>query len=361
MRIRVDGSLLGAGSSGIRRYLKSILSVWQAERGSLHERALEVSVGGDRRITTPLAEMQRIWSSLVGESFRAAIDSPDVFWGPAHRLPLILPARTKSVVTIHDLCWRIAPDTMRISTRTLDRLLMGLAVRRSCRVIAVSESTARDVIAQWPEAELKLRVIPLAASLPKGDDTPWDGVHVGGSGYFLFVGTWEPRKNLNRLLEAYALAGRDNPEWPDLVICGSRGWGGVNPQEISEKLAVQTKVHVVADVSDQILATLYRHAICLVMPSLYEGFGLPLVEAMAQGCPVLTSNRASMPEVAADAGILVDPECPGSIANGLLKMATDTEFREHLASRAVLIASNFSWEKTAESTWQVLLEAGHEN
>jgi glycosyltransferase involved in cell wall biosynthesis len=299
----------------------------------------------------------RISKSLIGDSFAAFRELPDVFWGAAHRLPLVLPASTGSVVTIHDLCWREASETMRKPTQILDEVLMGHAARRSARVIAVSESTARQVLDEWPSLSERLRVIPLAADLPSGDECRSKRIAVREAGYFLFVGTWEPRKNIYRLLEAYRDAGRGDPHWPDLIVCGRPGWGGIDPREESRRLGIGQKVHIVGGLSDQELATLYRHSLCLVMPSVYEGFGLPLLEAMAQGRPVLTSNCASMPEVAGDAGFLVNPKSVQSIAEGLRVMAKETRLRENLAASASIRAQAYSWKKTAATTWQVLMEA----
>jgi glycosyltransferase involved in cell wall biosynthesis len=347
--IQLDAGALRFGASGIHRYFRSILSVWAAQ-----------GVHSMRLADTPASHLRRLASSLVGDSVAALRDPPAVYWGPAHRLPLLLPARTRSVVTLHDLCWKFAPDTMRPATRALDRVLMGHAVRRSSRIIAVSASTARDVVAQWPEYESKLRVIPLASSLPIGDELPWSGAPVGSGGYFLFVGTWEPRKNLHRLLEAYAQALKSDAQFPDLIICGKPGWGRVDPHAQAQRLGIRQRVHLISNVSDPVLATLYRHAVALVMPSLYEGFGLPLIEAIAQGCPVLTSHSASMPEVAGDAGLLVDAGSVASIAEGLRRLAFDPELRASLARCARVRAGEFTWEKTAEATWQVLLEAARE-
>jgi glycosyltransferase involved in cell wall biosynthesis len=140
------------------------------------------------------------------------------------------------------------------------------------------------------------------------------------------------------------------------VVVGA-GWGGVDVQAMVLKLGLQDRVRVLGFVSDQQLATLYAHALLLAMPSLYEGFGLPLLEATSRGVPVLTSDIASMPEVAGDAGVLVSPLDVDSIARGLAQMLGEPKFRAELAGRAVASAQRFSWDRSARRTMEVFDEA----
>ncbi|MFN2185417.1 MAG: glycosyltransferase family 4 protein, partial [Anaerolineae bacterium] len=175
--------------------------------------------------------------------------------------------------------------------------------------------------------------------------------------YVLFVGTLEPRKNLRRLLRAYALLDEALRTRHQLVIAGGRGWGGVDIHALIREAGLDGQVVATGYVEDRQLATLYAHACFLAMPSLYEGFGLPLVEAMGFGVPVLTSNVASMPDVAGDAGLLVNPLDERAIAAGLSSLLTDTDHRERLAARAKANAGRFSWRKAARETWAVMEEA----
>ena len=142
-----------------------------------------------------------------------------------------------------------------------------------------------------------------------------------------------------------------------LAIAGGSGWGGVDVAIIARKYGVQDRVRVLGYVSEEQLATLYTHALFLAMPSLYEGFGLPLIEAMSRGIPVLTSNCASMPDVAGDAGLLVDPHDVASISRGLSEFLCDNTKISALASRAIANAARFCWERAAKETLQVFDEA----
>jgi glycosyltransferase involved in cell wall biosynthesis len=275
------------------------------------------------------------------------------------------------VVTVHDLCWLLAPQTMRRSTRFLDKLLMPMALQRAQAVIAVSTAT-RDALADhFPGIAHKLHLVhagvsPLPEpllSMPDGRPAAvqW-GIH---GAYVLFVGTMEPRKNLLCLLQAFARVvqhgeanrqmGPDPEDVLRLVLVGAQGWGADKLQQTIAELGLKDRVSILGRVPDQKLATLYRHALCLAMPSLYEGFGLPLVEAMAQGTPVLTSNTSSMPEVAGAAGLLVDPLDVDSIAAGLRDMVFKPGLRAQLASHAREQAQLFSWDRAAEQTLDVLL------
>ena len=356
-RVALDAGALGFALAGITRYLRSILTVWYADDSVRFPAGFERDPSPRSVVSRPLSQIRRLISQTMADGARAFFDAPDVYWGPAHRLPLILPKNIGSVVTVHDLCWRHAPETMRPASRLLDSMLMGRSVDRADRVIAVSQSTADDIVSLWPKAQDKIRITPLAGSLP---------VVPGAAGplserffrqYFLFVGTFEPRKNLSRLLQAYAIAGARDPNWPALVLCGARGWGGVDPRAESQKLGIEAQVKFVKEASDEVLARLYRDAICLVMPSLYEGFGLPIVESMTQGRPVLTSNCWSMPEVAGEGGLFVDPLSVSAIAEGLRVMAKDDRLREAFADNAVKRAKHFSWLKTANATKDILLNA----
>jgi glycosyltransferase involved in cell wall biosynthesis len=173
----------------------------------------------------------------------------------------------------------------------------------------------------------------------------------------LFVGTLEPRKNLARLLEAFSRLKPNEAGGAVLAVAGGAGWGGVDVDDLILKWGLQGRVRKLGYVSDQQLATLYAHALFLAMPSLYEGFGLPLLEAMSRGVPVLTSDISSMPEVAGDAGVLVSPHDVDSIAKGMATLLGDAAFRLELASRAVDSAFRFNWDRAAQETMNTFEEA----
>jgi glycosyltransferase involved in cell wall biosynthesis len=284
----------------------------------------------------------------------AARDKVDIFWSPAHRLPMLLPKKMAKVVSIHDLVWKYAGKTMRPFSRWLDATLMPHAVRIADKVITVSVHTANDVLKEMPYAAGKVFPIlsgvsnripaaELSSLKPNGINEP----------YFLFVGTLEPRKNLFGLIEAYSKLPLDVRKSALFVIVGGKGWGGVDVVAIASKFGVEDRIRVFGYVTDAQLATLYTYAIFLAMPSFYEGFGLPLLEAMSRGTPVLTSNCASMPEVAGDAGLFVDPNDVNSISKALLAMLVNKSLIRNLRAKSIINIQRFSWDRAAKETLQI--------
>ena len=284
--------------------------------------------------------------------------------------PNFVPPPTRSrrlVVTVHDLGFRRFPDTAPHSTRRWLARLDG-TLRRATRVIAVSESTRRDLVELYHVESARITVVPLGVD--GGTFGPADaGVveaarsRLGVAGpYVVYVGGIEPRKNLPNLLWAFARLGPDL----SLVIVGS----GVewNPQgtgllrEALERLPSETRRRVVRTgyISERDKVALLSGAEALVYPSLYEGFGLPVLEAMACGTPVVTSDRSSLPEVAGEAAVLVDPTDPEAIAAGVDRLLTDGRLRGRLREAGLARAARFTWEETARRTAQVLHEAGQE-
>jgi glycosyltransferase involved in cell wall biosynthesis len=175
--------------------------------------------------------------------------------------------------------------------------------------------------------------------------------------YLLFVGTLEPRKNLLRLLTSYSRLPVSIKNKAILVIAGGKGWGGVDIKKTVRKLDLERHVRLVGYVDDTMLAALYKNALFLAMPSIYEGFGLPITEAMAHGTPVLTSNNSSMPEVAGEAGLLVDPLSVDSIQKGLIELLSNAKLRNRLASRAKDSAKRFDWDVSAAKLVDVFKKA----
>ena len=369
-RIGVDARLLSEKVTGIGRYTSEMLAPL-VERDHdwvlySHRPILEKNWPGPghnvklRTGNLPGRALRMAWAQSI-LPWWAGQDDIDLFWAPTHRLPRYLPQRIARVVTIHDLVWKHAGETMRPFSRWLDAKLMPEAVHLADRIITVSAHTARDLVTEMPEAEGKVRVVHLGISAlhPAADEESLKPLGIDRP-YFLFVGTLEPRKNLHRLLEAFARLPEGIKESVLLVIAGRKGWGNVDVHAVAGRLGLSDRIRVTGYVGEKLLSSLYTHARFLAMPSLYEGFGLPLVEAMARGAPVLTSNRASMPEVAGDAGLLVNPHDVGSIAQGLRVLLTDETLRKKLGKRAKEAAVRFSWAQARDATLQVFEEAMEE-
>jgi len=252
----------------------------------------------------------------------------DLLHCPTFRGPLSTPVPL--VVTVHDLAVLRHPETFNLWTRRYSRHCVPRVVRAARKVIAVSEFTRRELVELLVTPEEKISVIPNGVApvfTPHGPAAEGD--------YVLAVATLEPRKNLARVREATERAGIE------LRVVGERGWGGVQVDGW------------VGRVSDEELAALYRGARCLVYPSLYEGFGLPVVEAMACGTPVVTSAGGATEEVAGEAAVLVDPLDPQAIAAGI---ETAEARRGELGRLGLERAGEFGWERVARETLRVYRE-----
>lgn len=365
MRIGIDAQMLCGTITGIGRYTSEIIRKLVHSDSEFFLYAPKppatdewVAANVTVRSSDFKSRTGKILWSQTQLPYYAGKDHLDIFWGPTHRLPRLLSNKIARVVTIHDLVWKHAGETMRPLNQLTERVLMPDAIRLADRILADSHSTADAIISEFPWAQDRVRVVHLGATSlpqPKGIEV-LDALGIDRP-YFLFVGTLEPRKNLRRLLEAYASLDPIVRKQTLLVIAGGKGWGNEDMVSLVHSLDLTDSVRLVGYVNEEQLATLYAHARFLAMPSLYEGFGLPLVEAMSFGVPVLTSSCSSLPEVAGDAGMLVDPYNTNSIATGLLQMLKDDEFRNELAARSRLNASRFSWEKAAKETMAIFHEA----
>jgi len=358
IKVAVDARLLSLSPlTGIGRYTLEMCNVLRKMDRvslflyspspilSLYSSSLEGAVFRVKNLNSML--LRRLWYETY-LPWRVKRDNMDVFWGPIHHLPVWLPQQVASVVTIHDLVWKFFPETMRPLSRVLERIQMPLAVSRADHVVADSQATAQAVIEEFKASAERLSVITLGVSKfkPPQNIGALSKLNIH-SPYFLFVGTLEPRKNLVNLLLSYSQLPPALKKRAMLVIAGGRGWGNVRLKELISSLQLAEHVILTGYVDDKMLATLYANALFLAMPSLYEGFGLPLVEAMSYGKAVLTSNKASMPEVAGDAGLFVDPYDPESITQGLQQIISDQGLRDKLAANAKTNAARFDWDESA--------------
>jgi alpha-1,3-rhamnosyl/mannosyltransferase len=238
-------------------------------------------------------------------------------------------------VTVHDLAVLRHPETFNRWTRTYSPRMVPRVLHAARRVIAVSEFTRRELVELLGVPDDKIRVVPNAVDA----EFTREGPSAEGE-YVLAVGTLEPRKNLDRLVKAVRKAD------VELRVVGARGWGGV---ELGGN-----GVRWLGEVTDTELARLYRGALCVAYPSLYEGFGIPVLEAMACGVPVVTTRGTAMEEVADGAAVLVDSHDPAEIAAGIERAAAD---RERLVARGLERARAFRWDTVAASTVGVYREA----
>jgi len=316
----------------------------------------------------------RLWTH-VRLSAELALHPPDVLFVPAHVLPagVLLRRRMRTVVTIHDMGYMRFPESHTQSQRRYLRLSTNWSARCAGRLIAISNITRDDLVRYAGASPDTISVVYhgvsprfqpiedqnlIAATQAKYGITP---------PYFLYVGTIQPRKNLARLLEAFASAGSGGwgigvgmqPSNPQLVIAGKHGWltNEIERQSIQLFGPDSPAVRFTGYVADADLPALLSGALAFVFPSLYEGFGMPLLEAMACGTPVLASSTSALPEIAGDAALLIDPEDTAAIAAGMERLASDAGLRADLRVRGLARAAQFTWERCAQETLAVLLKA----
>ncbi len=287
----------------------------------------------------------------------ANLDELDLFWGPAHRLPSGLHKNTARVVTVHDMVWRRASETMHWQTWLGELLFMNTAIKNADSIVTVSDATLKDVSYYYPATSGKLHLVyPGITNLGLIRDTDMERFGIDRP-FALFVGTLEPRKNLNRLLEAYSLLGSNLRKDILLVLAGGQGWGMGRLSDIVQKYNVQDTVRITGYVSDRELSQLYCEARFLIMPSLYEGFGLPIIEAQQYGTPVISSILSSMPEVTGAGGILVNPLNTKEIALAIHQLSTDRALHAELSARAKLNSLRFSWKEAAVKVEKIFEES----
>lgn len=329
-------------SAGVSRYSRSLAAALAARDDvELH------SIGGGpvvRRGTWRkklLTARQDFWWYPLGGRRRAKIAGADVYHCPSARGP-ITHGRLPTVVTIHDLASFRYPETLTRWTRLYERNTLRRVARAADLIIAISSDTARDIETILGISHGKIRVVPL------GVEPVFFARSVSVSPYpypyVLFVGSAQPRKNLKRLALAVDQVAQHHPGIK-LVVAGADSWGN--------EMLSGPGVEFAGAVSDQQLLQLYRHAECTALVSLHEGFGLPVLEAMAAGSAVVASNVAALPEVAGGSAVLVDPLSVDSIARGIEEAIGN---RDALVVAGARHAAQFTWARTADLTVRVYRE-----
>jgi glycosyltransferase involved in cell wall biosynthesis len=260
-----------------------------------------------------------------------------------------------TVVTVHDLSYLVYPHAFSRRVRTTLTTLVPMSIRNAARVIAVSEHTKQDLIRYYGIAPEKVAVTPLAPgpafrkipnaaalALPAGITEP----------FILAVGNLEPRKNLDRLLAAFAVLVRERGFQGQLVLVG-KGSGATEILSRARREGLESRVSLTGFVSEPTLVLLYNRAKVFIYPSLYEGFGLPPIEAMACGCPVVASNTSVLPETLGDAAMLVDPDSVTGLAQAISAVLGDDGLAETLKQKGIARAGRFDWHETAARTHAV--------
>jgi len=280
---------------------------------------------------------------------------------PIQQLPYVRPGHIKTVAVIHDLAIHYYPQQFTYKDWILLHVFSAYAVRHADHLIAVSQSTADDISKYYGRTK-NVHVVHHGVdhdqySAPSSEDLSesWDELSSAypdlRAPYVLYVGQIQPRKNIGRLVEAFERVGHADPS-VSLIIAGGHGWMNGPIIDTIEKSPMRKRIHMLGSVSQSLLRALYWHADAYTLPSLYEGFGMPILEAMASGTPVVTSNVSSMPEVSGGAAVLVDPHDASSIAEGIMRAR---ENQAHYRELGLAQAKKFTWQRTATETLKVLL------
>ena len=350
MRIGVDARAAAEVPAGRGRYVRELLSALAAleddgTRYRLYAREAWGELPGDRFAWVLRGLPDPVWHAWAAG---AASRSCGAFLSTNSYLTAWL-TRIPTAVVVYDLVPWVDPVNAQARAARIERATIGGAVRRADAFLCISEATRRDLVARFPAAADRSRVVPLAAD-PRFA-APGAPASLGVP-YVLGVGTLEPRKNLVRLIEAWAALPRTVRGDHVLALVGPTGW------DVDATLAAAharpDDVRLLGFVSDEELAAMYAGATAFAYPSTYEGFGLPVLEAMAAGAPVVTSSVSSLPEVAGEAAVLVDPYDVRAIRDALAAVLADPAQREALRARGRERAAAFSWERTARETRRVL-------
>jgi glycosyltransferase involved in cell wall biosynthesis len=353
LRVIVDGRALVGNPTGIGVHTAEIasrLGLTPAPLVCTHAPVADrQSLAGCRFRVDP--SINGVWWQQVRLPAIACQERADVVWGPHTTLPLALD--TPAVVSAHDLSSITMPGRHRLKTILSFNLFVGRSLENAAAIAAVSRHTAEELMRGFAIPSHKITIVPngvdefFCPAGPDEVDLPLEGVR--GRDYLLFVGTLEPRKGIDDLLNAW----RSLPRRPLLVLCGDRGWG----RQAHSASDAASEIVLTGFVSRSQLRALYRHAFALVYPSRHEGFGLPPLEAMACGTPVITTRAGAIPEVVGDAALLVEPAAPDELAAAMASLISDQGRRRELSQRGIERASRFGWKRSAELMRELLMEA----
>lgn len=319
----------------------------------------------DQKINFPLPQnfkvqpifFPRLWTQL-GLAFESLLRPPEILFIPAHTMPVIRRPSLKVVVTIHGIEYEYLPQYYQFPQRLYLNKTTEYAVRQADHLIAVSRWTKKQLVERLGGDPKKISVVYEGVS-PKihprgGNILSPRGCYKGE--YILFVGTIQPRKNLVHLIEAFSklqVQVQVQDLALNLIIAGKLGWMYEEILQAPKRFGVEKRVKFLGYVSDEKLASLYTKALFFVLPSLCEGFGLPVLEAMRFGCPVIASRAGALPEIVGQAGLLVNPYQVEEIVEAMKLVGESPELREALREKGFRRVRQFSWQKAAEETIKV--------
>jgi glycosyltransferase involved in cell wall biosynthesis len=372
MHVCIDVSPAVHRRAGLGRYAQELTAALLAS-GVPGDWTVFYNRSSEARLEPPLDTAARLATRLGDKPWRASVllahalgipqdrlfPGIDLFHGTDHLLPRL--DRARSVFTLHDLTFALCPETHATLNRRFLTAMMPVFLRRADRVIADSEYTRQDAVRLYGFPASRVTVVyPGVASRfrPSGPEQVGDvrRKYSLPPRFTLFVGTIEPRKNLTVLAEAHRdLRSRGFEQ--KLVIVGRKGWLHEGFFRRVHELGLEGEVLLPGFVADEDLPALYTAADLFVYPSIYEGFGLPVLEAMACGTPVVCSDASSLPEVVGDAALLFSPKDTAALCVAMSRALTDASLRDELRAKGLARAAGFTWERTAQQTLAVYYEA----
>lgn len=300
--------------------------------------------------------LPRLWTQ-AGLAKQVWSHQPDVLFIPAHTMPIVHKSSLKTVVTIHDLGYEYLPQYHQFPHKLYLNRTTEYAARHATQLIAVSEFTKKDLINKLGVPAERISVVYEGVepvNKPSENDIQVVKQKHNLTGpYIVFIGTIQPRKNLVRLIQAFAQIADQHPQL-ELVLAGGKGWMSDDIYATPAECNIADRVKFLGYIDEHDKPALYAGAQATALVSLFEGFGLPVIESMAVGTPVIASNSSSLPEVVGQAGLLVNPESVQDIAQGLDKIISQQNLREQYVANGLLQAKKFTWEQAAQGTLAVL-------
>jgi glycosyltransferase involved in cell wall biosynthesis len=304
------------------------------------------------------------WHFLVLKDIKK--QEVELFFAPSSFIiPAFVSKTIKTVITVHDLVSYLFPANHNLKAVIIERLTLRRALKKAGSVFVVSENTKRDLLKKFNYPENQVHITYCAASEFFKEKVSAEELEEFRkkmkypNNFILAVGTLEPRKNLSTLIRSFATIKKWFPEYK-LIIAGKKGWKYKQIQETLAKYSLENEVIFPGYLKDDELRKTYKLAKVFVFPSLYEGFGIPPLEAMASGCPVVSSNVASLPEVVQEAGMLVDPRNPYKFAEAVSSIIENEQIRESLIERGYQQADKFHWKQSAKKAVEVFNSLANE-
>jgi glycosyltransferase involved in cell wall biosynthesis len=363
LHIAIDAHSVGAQLAGNESYAVNLIeALAEIDQTNLYTLYVTKPAAIDRfanrwpnfkvKQTLPHTPLVRIPLTLSAELRRNPVDVLHVqFTAPPF-------APCPVVTTIHDLSFEHLPETFKLRSRTQLRLTVRRTARKAALILTLSEFSRRDIIETYAVDPERVIVTPAAAPThfkPIANETELKAIRERygiSANYLLSLGSIQPRKNLTRLIEAFLGLRKSRPHdaLPQLVIAGKRGWLDDEVFRAAQQDGLNESVKFIGYVPEEDLPALYSGAMCFVYPSYFEGFGLPVLEAMQCGVPVIAGNQTSLPEVAGDSALLFDPFDTTALGEAIARVVGHSDYRAELQARGLKRAAEFSWIATARLT-----------